>query len=154
MFTARGLAKVAIVINDTHLDCVESLTNEWGVRVPITGSLGRWFRVSKYCPPKADLEQYIAFLDEVVHSFWTWTRMRSPLYDTAGFSSAYFLITLYVEDEGGIVTFAKHDLFCLNAPLSVYMFESSRVVGDIDVNATGVSISMFVYVDSLEYVWV
>ena len=31
VFTARGSAKPAVVINGTHLDCVhvESLTNEW-----------------------------------------------------------------------------------------------------------------------------
>lgn len=44
----------------------ESLINNWGVCVSITGILGWWCCVSIYYPPTDVLEQYIAYLDEVV----------------------------------------------------------------------------------------
>lgn len=62
MFTTRGSAKMAIIINDARLDygCVESFTHELDMCALFTrfGSL--------YCPPTDDLEQYIAYLTAVV----------------------------------------------------------------------------------------
>lgn len=64
-------ADVTIVINDVSLDCVcvEGFTNDRGLCVSITGPLGQWFCISMYCPPKDGLEQYNAYLDEVVRHF-------------------------------------------------------------------------------------
>lgn len=42
--------------------CVESLTNEWGVFVLITGPSEWWFCVSMYYSPTDDLELYVAYL--------------------------------------------------------------------------------------------
>lgn len=53
--------------------------------------------------------------------------------------------TLVVLGRGEVLSqlLLKHELFCLNVPLNVYTFESSREVRDIDL--------MFVYFVSKEF---